>query len=123
MSKLWVEDHLMDAELFSSKDATIAVVTLELNGEHMEWTGTAKRFPGQHGVKGDQYDIEIGAKLALSRALEAAARQLGRQAEGMVKSAADNREAARLAKLKPKSEGVFRLRRNKIKRPSKTSQV
>lgn len=86
------QEHKAHASVVSSSEATIAVVSILIDGVTHNWTGTAKRTPG------DKFSSEIGRKLALSRALSKAARQLERQANGLVKSAEDNRLQAQRAR-------------------------
>lgn len=100
MGKLLDHNLLSSTEVIATGEATIAIVTLGIEGVNYQWTGTAKRFAGQAGEKADAFDAEIGTKLALSRAFAAASKQLERQAVGKVKCADDNRKASAAAKLR-----------------------
>ena len=89
----------LTVEIITSVDATIAIVSgFNPDGTWVEWSGVAKRDPV------DKYDLEVGTKLALSRALGAASRQIGRQAAGRVKSIDDNRAQSQAAKEKKTKE-------------------
>lgn len=89
------EEHKAHAQVVSSNEATIAAVSILIDGVTHTWEGTAKRSTG------DKFNPEIGRKLALARALSKAGRQLERQANGLVKSAEDNRLQALAATKKP----------------------
>lgn len=80
---------------FSTSEATIAELSVEIDGVTHSWAGTAKRDPL------DEYNEQIGERLAVGRAFEKAARQLLRQGNGFVKSADDNRQQSEAAKLRP----------------------
>jgi hypothetical protein len=99
----------LGAEMVSTNDATIAVVKAFVAGEHFEWTGTSKRFPGDKGAKADRNNPAVGQKLALARALRAAAAQLERQANGLTKNIDDNRRQSEAAR-KRQVPKAFRVR-------------
>lgn len=94
----------LETRVVSSTDATIVIVSGVIDDERFEWEGTAKRDPG------DRYNSEVGNKLALSRALSAAASQLARQANGLTKNIEDNRIQSEAAKKRgvPKAFRVVR---------------
>lgn len=102
------------AEVVSTNDATIAVVSLVLDGVPFIWTGTAKREPG------DRFSKEIGERLALSRAFDKAHKQMLRGANGLIKSAEDNRVQSKAQRKRPRPE-VYEVRgkaKNKKRRRS-----
>lgn len=80
----------LTAEVVVSSEATIAVVTGTIEGETYTWEGTAKRFPGDKWVR------KIGIQLAMSRALQRAAKQLAKQGNGAVKNIDDNASRPRV---------------------------
>lgn len=75
----------------ATEEASIATLSFDFtmpNGEvqRIEVHGTARKDPI------DRFDEEIAIKLAMSRALDRAARKLAKQANGKVKANDDNRE-------------------------------
>lgn len=97
------DEHKAVASVVSTGEATIAVVSIEIDGITHSWEGTAKRDTS------DKFNLEIGRKLAMSRALDKAARQLERQANGMVKCTEDNRIQSLNARKRPRTQR-FRVR-------------
>lgn len=63
----------------NTKDASVVRVEVIARGENFTVDGVAKRDPV------DPFSEQIGANLALGRALERASRQLLRRADGLVK--------------------------------------
>lgn len=109
-------EHKAVASVVSSGEATIAVVSIDIDGILHSWEGTAKRD------NGDKFNIEIGRKLALSRALDKAARQLERQANGLVKCTEDNRLQSLASRNKPRPQR-FRVRNSQPKPASQAQQA
>ncbi len=61
-----------------TRDVTVAATEIEVDGAIFTGVGQAKR------ESGDKFNREIGVKLAHARSLEALAKQLKKQAEGLV---------------------------------------
>jgi hypothetical protein len=105
----------IESEIIATADATIAVMFAVIDGKEYRWTGTAKRVPE------DKFVPEIGAKLALGRALEKAGRQLQRQANGFVKSMDDNAVHSAQAReaRKKESRKAVPVRTSRVAKPAK----
>lgn len=88
-------------ELTMHRDATIAICNTTIGDQQYLWTACSKRDAQ------DPYNPEVGIKLAVARVLENAARQLAKQANGIVKSIDDGR-AERESKL-DHADGLMRL--------------
>ena len=88
MSKLIHDEIPVATEVVSSREATIATVSFEVDGQQFLFTGTAKVDPS------DRFDPAVGVELALARAFESASKRLNRRANGLVKCAEDNRLAS-----------------------------
>ncbi len=85
-------------ETVTSSEATIASISMIIDGEAHTWTGTAKREPD------DDFDLEIGQTLALSRAFAKATKKLTKRANGMVKAADHMREQQKIQKARPEPQ-------------------
>lgn len=106
--KGFVSESSMNVLVVSTTEATIATVSLNIDGVNHSWQGTAKK------VSSDKYNAMIGTKLALGRALIKAGSQLVRQANGLVKSIDDNAVQAEKSKAAPKPS-KFMITRSKPK--------
>jgi len=105
----------ISAEVVHSSEATIALVTMEVDGVSYTWTGTAKKDPT------DKFDPEVGTKLALARAFTSAASQMNRQAQGKVKCIDDNARASAEAAAR-RSQEAARVRPRRPSRPTTASR-
>lgn len=115
-----ITEYDVSVETVTSSEATIASISTVIDGEIRTWTGTAKREPH------DRFDPEIGKNLALSRAFAKASRKLEKAANGMVKSADDNRAQAAKSKAEAKERPepqfhTLRSRRKSATKPRRTS--
>lgn len=115
MTKSFFIEDSINVSIFSSSEATIAVLHVTINNNEYIWTGTAKKTPS------DRFNAEVGLKLALGRALMSGAKQMLRQGNGLVKSIDDNAKASEEAK-KTKPLSKFKItRRSRHLAPNKSS--
>jgi hypothetical protein len=78
-------------EASATDDVAVVQLAVTLNGQSWVVLGSSKRAPE------DKPDRELGVALAMSRALEKVARQVGRQANGRLK----HNDSQALVKTKP----------------------
>lgn len=80
------------------REASVAEIVGDFNGETRVWTGSCKVTPG------DKFNREVANFLAVGRAFEKASRQLLRQGNGLVKHADDIVEIKKAQRLAPAPE-------------------